>query len=136
MTAMLNKLKAHQHYNKLREVFFFGLVGVGATLTHYFAALASVEWASLNVFIANLIGYCTAVLLSFFGHSRLSFQVTMTKSRFTKFVITSVATFCTSQVLLAGLNSMAMSERISLLIVVFSIPVISYLVNKFWVFKM
>lgn len=126
----------HQHRHQLREIIVFGLVGVCATLTHYGTALLINEAVYPDVYIANLVGYCTAVIVSYFGHSLLSFRVGFSRARFTKFCVASVSTFLFSQLWLWILQWLLPGQdRITLFIVVISVPVISYIINKLWVFR-
>lgn len=119
-----------------RELIAFGFVGGMATLTHYVGALVSHEILNLELFLANLVGYLCAVGVSFIGHSKLTFQVDMNNALFRRFCIMSVATFGLSEVLLWGLESgLQLHARIVMLIVVVTIPLISYLLNKFWVYR-
>ena len=114
----------------------FGLVGVTATLTHYLMALASHEFLGLSLYVCNLIGYACAVGLSYIGHSLLTFRVDLCPRIFRRFVIVSVATFASSEVLLAGLETaFDLPHRFSLGLVVLTIPVISFVLNKLWVYR-
>lgn len=126
----------NEHRHHLREVVFFALVGLTATFTHYGIAVAINEWVLANVYVANLAGYSTAVLVSYFGHSILSFQVSFSRERFIKFCIASISTFLLSQVWLWVLQQIFPGyPKVTLFIVVISIPAISYLINKLWVFR-
>lgn len=121
---------------RLREVIAFGFVGGLATVTHYVCALTANEWLQLPLYLANLIGYLCAVGVSFIGHSKVTFQVDMSHSLFRRFCLMSVATFGLSEVLLWSLESgLELQSRIVMLIVVVTIPAISYLLNKFWVYR-
>ena len=121
---------------RLREIIAFGLVGGLATFTHYCGALLSNEWLQLPLYIANLIGYLCAVGVSFIGHSKVTFQVDMNHVLLRRFCLMSIATFGLSEVLLWSLESgLEMESRIVMLVVVVTIPAISYLLNKFWVYR-
>ena len=133
MSILLKNIWAKFH---LREIIAFGFVGGLATITHYFCALISHEWLQLPLYIANLTGYLCAVGMSFIGHSKLTFQVNMSHSLFRRFILMSVATFGFSELLLWSLESgLQLPARIVMLAVVFTIPVISYLLNRFWVYR-
>ena len=120
----------------IREVLVFGIIGVLATLTHYGIAVGVNTLIISNVYCANAVGYSTAVLVSYFGHSHFSFQVERSRTRFLKFCVASISTFIASQLVLWILqNLLALGDNISLFIIVLTIPALSYLVNKLWVFK-
>lgn len=120
----------------MREIVVFGAVGILATLTHYFSAIFAVEFFAWNVMIANVFAYCIAVGVSFFGHSLLTFRATMSRDRFIKFVAVSLSALAVSQALLWTLTYIGVfGHRINMLAVVFVVPVYSYILNKFWVYK-
>ena len=117
----------------IRQIFFFGVIGVIATLTHYFAALASSHLVPL--YLANLLGYLCAVSVSYFGHGRVTFRAELTQNLFKKFAFVSFLTFLSSEVLLFVLtHSMQQPKEIAFAVVALTIPVISFIINKFWVF--
>ena len=120
----------------LREVVFFGIIGVLATLTHYLVAVGLVEQLGVSVYWANIGAYCVAVLVSFIGHSLVTFKKTITKSRAIRFFLVSVSALALSQLVLLLLQKFEhMGPRLEFLVVVMFIPTYSYLLNKFWVYK-
>lgn len=120
----------------MRELAVFGAVGVMATLTHYFSAILAVELLGFDVMVANMLAYCVAVGVSFFGHSLLTFRVAMSRERFIKFITVSLSALAVSQALLWLLTFSALfGHRINMLAVVFVVPIYSYILNKFWVYK-
>ena len=135
----------------IKQIATFGVVGVLATATHYFVALflatggigfnqqSHLEIADttgfLNVYLANLAGYLCAVSLSYFGHGIFTFKVALNKNVFKKFVVVSVSTFLLSEVMLTLLeNVLKLAPQFSLAVVVMTIPILSFIVNKFWVY--
>lgn len=122
--------------NNVKEVFFFGLVGVTATATHYLIALGCLKLIGINLYAANLLGYLSAVAVSFFGHSLLTFNVGVKIKFLGPFVLVSISTFLLSEGLLWVLEeNIQIAPHISLAIVVTTIPIITYLLNKFWVYR-
>jgi len=129
---MINKLDSAL----VRQLFFFGIVGISATLTHYFVALLSHDFLGVSLYIANLLGYCSAVAISYFGHSKLTFSRELNWLVFTRFVVVSVCTFGLSELILWGLESqIKLHHALSLAVVVCTIPVITFLLSKLWVFR-
>jgi putative flippase GtrA len=118
------------------QVMKFGVVGVFATLTHYFSALFILEVVGQGVYVANLIGYCTAIFVSYFGHAVFTFKAQLGGKGFLRFTIFSVLTFIGGQVVLFVLKDLLhTSDRWALAFTVVAIPVVSFFVNKFLVFK-
>jgi putative flippase GtrA len=120
----------------LRQLVIFGLVGAAATVTHYLIALGSHEGMGFSLYLANLAGYVCAVMVSYFGHGLLTFRVKLTSRVLGRFIVVSVTTFLASEMILAGLQTGAkLPHRVSLAVVVLTIPVISFLLNKLWVYR-
>lgn len=118
------------------QIMKFGVVGVFATLTHYFSALFVVEVVGLGIYVANLIGYCTAVFVSYFGHTLFTFKAELAGKGFLRFTIFSVLTFVGGQAVLFILKDfLHANDRWALAVTVVAIPVVSFFVNKFLVFK-
>lgn len=120
----------------LRQLLVFGMVGVVATATHYLVALACHEGLGINLYAANLAGYGTAVALSYIGHGKLTFQAVLNQSVLQRFLAVSLAVFLTSEGLLAALEAgLQLPHRLSLAVVVLIIPCITFVLNKFWVYR-
>lgn len=122
--------------NNFKEIIFFGIVGVLATATHYLVALVLLETSYINLYVANLMGYSCAVAVSFVGHSLLTFRVGLKIKFLGPFIVVSISTFILSECILWLLEEgLELDPRFSLGVVVVSIPVLSYVLNKFWVYK-
>ncbi len=120
----------------LRQFVIFCVVGISATLTHYLVAIFFHESLAVNLYICNLFGYVTAVFVSYIGHSRFTFQVEFSKQIFRRFVVVSILTFLASEAILAILeNTLLLGHRFSLAVVVLTIPLITFSLNKIWVFR-
>lgn len=122
--------------NHLREILCFALVGVAATAVHYLVALIAVEALHMSVYVANLSGYICAVAVSYFGHGKLTFRAHLDYSVFRRFVLVSLITFCASELFLLGLEMfLHLSHRLALAFVVLFVPAVSFVLNKFWVYR-
>jgi putative flippase GtrA len=120
----------------LRQVFYFGAVGLTATITNYIAAILFHEHFGFNLYAAQFAGYCLAVMISLFGHSRLTFNAKLTTSVLTRFIVVSLTTLLLSELLLLLFEILlSLSHRISLFVVVSTIPVITFILSKLWVFQ-
>ncbi|MGD8911928.1 MAG: GtrA family protein [Candidatus Thiodiazotropha sp.] len=119
-----------------RQVFYFGVVGISATLTNYLIAVLCYEYVGLNIYASQLVGYCLAVMVSLFGHSKFTFNTQLTTGVFLRFITVSLTTLALSEVLLHFLEtSFSLSHRVSLMVVVIFIPVITFFLSKLWVFS-
>lgn len=122
--------------SNFKEIFFFGLVGLVATATHYVSALVSYEQLKFNIYLSNLLGYFCAVAISFLGHSLLTFNTGLKLKLLLPFLLVSASTFCLSEVALwVCEETFNLNHKISIGIVVISVPAVSYFMNKLWVYK-
>lgn len=122
--------------NLTRQIFYFGVVGLTATFTNYVTAVALHEYFDFGLYAAQLVGYCFAVAISLFGHSKFTFKTQLNPRVFIRFVAVSLTTLWLSEILLFLLERLlSLPHRISLLVVVATIPVITFIFNKIWVFK-
>lgn len=133
---LFSQLKQQLDRELLFQLAIFGVVGVSATLTHYFVALFCHELGQIEIYYANVLGYCAAVAISYFGHGKLTFRRQLSMAVFLRFAVVSLTTLGFSELLLLALeHGLALSHRISLAVVVCTIPVITFLLSKLWVFK-
>lgn len=119
----------------IRQIFTFGIVGVAATVTHYVVALLLTDVAALSVLLANILGYCSAVSISIFGHSAFTYCKKITPTVVRRFVVVSLSALAASEgVLFLLVSVFDVHHRVALAIVVAIIPVVSFFLNKFWVY--
>jgi len=120
----------------LRQVFAFGCVGLMATAIHYTVALFFIEVAAISTYFANILGYCSAVLVSLFGHSILTYKKKVDNLVAQRFILVSITTLIASEVILYTLESFfVLNHRISMAFVVLTVPVVTFFLNKFWVYS-
>jgi putative flippase GtrA len=116
----------------------FVLVGVAATCAHYVVALMSAS--AFNLYAANLLGYTTAVAISYFGHQRYSFRLApgavSHRSQLPRFVLVSLSGLALSYLILALMkNQVGAPPWLSLAAAVGLVPVYTFLANKYCVFR-
>ncbi|MEZ8141245.1 polysaccharide synthesis protein GtrA [Enterovibrio norvegicus FF-162] len=111
----------------------FGLTGGLASLTHIIIAFTLLLFFATNVFIANLIGFVCAFGLSYLMQSLFVFKKSLSLKNATRFFIVQF-----SALLIAQLISELFSETNSylrVLLVVFMIPMVTYVIHRFWTYK-
>lgn len=120
----------------MRQLLTFAAVGIAATAMHYMIAVFAIEIISIKPLYANFIAYLSAVALSYIGHSALTFKVRKNKYNALRFFVVSIGTFGMSQMIVYFLtNYSLLSHRLVFLVVVFSIPIFSFILNKYWVYN-
>ncbi|NUW66075.1 GtrA family protein [Vibrio coralliilyticus] len=115
----------------------FFIVGVAAAFVHLFVAASLMHWSTLEPFVANSIGFFMAVNVSFFGHFHWTFRSKGNKPRaFYRFIVSSIVLYLSNSSLLAVLLSLDVSGEFgSVLVANLSIPIVSFILSKFWAFK-
>lgn len=117
----------------IRELFLFALVGLAATLLHYGIAIFFSKY--FHLLISNLMAYLSALSLSYFGHSLLTFRVKLNKKSSYRFFITSLTSFLLSEIMIVILSPHIPDKKILMIPVIGIIPIYTFLMSKFWVFK-
>lgn len=122
----------------LREVFQiirFGVIGGAATLFHLAVALGLHLGLDVPPQIANLVAFSAALAVSFLGHHNWSFRSRRSHATtLPRFLVAAGCGYLASATLLGLLQDTSMSSTASLLVSACLIPVVSYIVNKYWVF--
>lgn len=81
------------------------------------------------------MAYLSALSLSYFGHSLLTFRVKLNKKASYRFFITSVTAFLLSEIMIILLNPHILDKKILMIPAIGIIPIYTFLMSKFWVFK-
>ena len=119
-------------------LFRYGLVGVFASAVHFSIAYLSYNSLQLSSFVAHFCGFVFGLFTAYFGHYFYSFKDDENHSkRFPKFVITSFVSLFLHQAgvyLLVNQFSLDYSTRV-LPILIVTVPLFSFLLNRFWVFS-
>jgi putative flippase GtrA len=116
----------------------YGIVGVVASVAHFSVAYICYQFLHINFFIAHFFGFFVGLLCAYFGHYFYSFkdQQQHTK-RFPKFLLTSLVALTLHQggayLLVKQLHLNYSSQVLPLLVI--SVPLITFLLNRFWVFS-
>jgi len=120
-----------------RQGLLFAVIGVAATTVHYVVALFFVHIpTSSSALLANLIGYVSAVFVSYFGHAKITFKAEVKLRSLGRFWASSISGFAASQLILYTLiNHFDVNAKHALLFAILSIPLLSYIVSKYWVFR-
>ena len=121
----------------VRQLGVFGIVGGVATLVHYGTAIVAAEYSGIST--ANLIGFLVAFSVSYVGHSRMTFRLAPDErdhiSRLPRFLVTAIAGFSASQAVLLVAKGGGFPSWISLAVATAAIPLFSFFVARFWVFR-
>lgn len=115
----------------------FGVVGLATTGLHMLIALGLVTGLGWPVQRANLVAFACALAFSFLGHHHWSFRSQAGYGRTgPRFLLVALAGYAASVALIAVLTPLLGGNR-QLVVVIGSlaIPAVSYLANRFFVFR-
>ena len=121
----------------LRQSGAFVIIGLLATGTHASAALGAEALLSLEPLYANLVGYCTAVGVSYFGHAWLTFRTpALQRAQFLRLVAVSLSGLLLNQLIVYVATHVAGWPLWAALIpATLLVPVFTFVVSKLWAFK-
>jgi len=116
----------------------FGAVGITATITHYLSALALT--LVVDVYWANVLGYAMGTGVSYYGHHRLTFaaprDLTSHRRAISRFLVSTLIGVAFSQAILyVAVSHLLLPPAWALAVVVTTLPVLSFLLLRFWVFE-
>jgi putative flippase GtrA len=120
----------------MRQGTVFALIGVTATLVHVVIALLARSLGGASPMLANFAGYSAAVVVSFVGNARLTFDGTLTAGPFVRFLAVSLTGLAANQAI-----TWLLTERLgwpfvaALAVVVVVVPGFTFVMSKLWVFR-
>ena len=108
-----------------------------ATLAHAVTALFVSAALSTSTQLANLAGFAVAASISYFGHACVTFEKPgVHAARMLRFLALALAGLAQSSAITALVCSgMGESLAAAQLVVVTTVPLISFLGSKYWVFS-
>jgi len=122
----------------LRQAARFLVVGLLAMGTHFLCFSVISECFELNPLFVNVIAFLVAFQVSFWGHFKWSFSESKNARgpAMMRFFVVSVGSFLVNEMMFAGLLKWTdLPEKLSLLIVLFTVAGGTFLWSKFWAFS-
>ena len=111
----------------------YGLFGVIATLIHLFTAWLVLYIFASSVFVANSVAFFTAFIFSYIFQTLYVFVSEFHFVKFFKFFTVQFGTFLLSFI---GSNFVHLQNQyLHTLLIVAIMPLISFVIHKFWTFK-
>jgi putative flippase GtrA len=122
----------------VRRIGWFIAVGCAAAAVHLGTVVALVRWGGWSPAFANVLGWLTAFVCSFFGHHFATFsdaQAPMGRAARRFFAVSALgfAANQTAYVLLLRLSGMRYDVALALVLV--GIAVMTYLLGRRWAFR-
>lgn len=119
-----------------RELFWFGVIGISALLTHFLLVTLLVP-LGLQPLVANVLAYLLAFQVSYWGHRRKTFEAghlphSQTLPRF--FAVASLSFLLNEALYFLLLHFTRLDYRVALLIVLFAVAVVTFVLSRAWAF--
>ncbi|EPX76569.1 GtrA family protein [Salipiger mucosus] len=117
------------------QILRFGAVGGVATATHLAIVALLAGWTALAPALVHAGGYAGAFLVSFFGHYHVTFRSRRAYAvALRKFMVVSLAVFLASVGIVWAAVAAGLAEAAALLLAAMSVPVLSYVLNRAYVY--
>ncbi|UCN01066.1 GtrA family protein [Sulfurimonas sp. SWIR-19] len=111
----------------------YGFFGVLATLVHLLTAWAIIYFFAASVFVANTFAFFTAFVFSYVFQTLYVFHSTFHFKKLMKFFLVQYGTFLASYFLSDAFP--VQNSYLHTLLIVAIMPLITFVVHKFWTFK-
>lgn len=121
-----------------KQIFYFLIIGVLASITNFIIVLALVEFGSLKPLVANFFAFLIAFNVSYFGHRFLTFSTTEEshKKAATQFFINVMIGLALNEAIYyVLLHILHIQYLIALFITMGVVAVYTFVVSKFLIFK-
>lgn len=121
-----------------KQLLWFGIIGVSALLVHFISVSLILVPAGLPPLWANVAGYLIAFQVSYWGHRLKTFQAGHLPHRIAlpRFFAVSSASFLLNEACyFVLLHYTRLDYRISLLLVLAAVAVVTFVLSKLWAFS-
>ena len=120
-----------------RTAFCYGAIGVLGTIIHFGTLFLLVEHADFTPLIASTIGFVFTVVVSYLFNYYWTFAAASAhRSTFLRYLVVSLTGLTLNAIVLqAGLSLLDLHYTYAQAMVILIIPVVNYLLNRFWTFN-
>lgn len=119
----------------IRQFLKFSGVGIINTLIHLTVTVSLVELLQTNPVIANTFAFLTANAFSYWANSRWSFRAKMSRQRFIRFFVVSIAGLLMTITLSSFAQAMHWHYLAGVALLFCAMPMITFVFHKYWTFS-
>ena len=120
----------------IRQLFSFGVVGVAATLSHVGVAWLLIEGIAINAYLANTMGACVALIVSFLGNASFTFSTNRSFwSSAGRYVWVSLLSLTLTSIILALTRHYGLSTVAYVIAVLITVPPATFFLAQLWAFS-
>lgn len=124
-------------YHRYTDLCRFIIIGGTATIVHFVTALFAHHGFGLSPLWSNFIAFCVAFNATYFGNYFWAFEAdTQHRDSLPKSLTVSIIGLILSQFIVWSLTEyLGFAFHITLICAVLLVPLVTFSLNKFWVFK-
>lgn len=111
----------------------YGLVGAVSTFIHFLFAFIYIYSINTSVFQSNVIGFLMAYVFSYLMQSKYVFEQGINIEKAVKYLIVQFSVLLAA-IIISNLFE-SYNSYIKTVIVVILLPLITFIIHKFWTFK-
>ena len=119
----------------VKEFVRFALIGGVNTVIHAVIVIMGVEALKLHPTLANTIAFFCANIASFFMNAHITFKVSPSLARYTRFLVASLATLILTITLSTLCEWMKWHYLIGLGLIILTGPILTFVLQKKWTFS-
>lgn len=120
---------------KYKQFLCFALIGVLNTFIHGGVLIISVERLLWTVTLSHLLAFSIANVFSYLMNSWLTFQVRFSLKGYLRFLVASLLSLGLTLLLAKLVDLYGAHYLVGFALIVVLVPLMSFLVMKFWVFS-
>ena len=124
--------------NIFRQVGWFVVVGCSAAATHWLSAVTCIALLGIRPSLANFIGWCIAVVVSFLGHYFLTFRhhERVLLPAIGRFLVVSASGFAINELAFVYLlNATNIPYYWLLAMILVAIAFLTFAFSRYWAFR-
>lgn len=121
----------------INQLTWFGIVGVTAMLVHWITVVILVPLGLIPL-LANIVAFLVAFQVSYWGHRSKTFRAHAIphKKSLPRFFIVAAGSFTINEgMYFVLLRYTSLDYRVSLIIVLFSVAVLTFILSRQWAFN-
>lgn len=115
------------------QIFKYAIFGILSTLIHLSIAFIAMYYFHEEMILSNILGFLSAFTFSYLTQSRYVFDFPVSLKHASKYFVVQFLSLVVS--LLFTFFLVDLNSYIQTLIVIFLLPMITFILHKFWTFK-
>ncbi|AFU44352.1 GtrA family protein [Acidovorax sp. KKS102] len=116
------------------DFLLFAIIGILNTFVHGGVLMWAVEKLQLTLLLAHTLAFAVANLFSYIANSRITFKAPLSVLRYARFLLASLVALGLTLCIAWVTSRLGLHYQIGFVIIVFTVPLFSFAVIKFWAF--